>query len=132
MRFALADAGLVPEQVVHINAHATSTPQGDVAEALAIEEILGESTRRAVVSGTKSMTGHLLGAAGAIEAIAVILALQHRTAPPTINLDNPDDDVRLDIARGEPRELPGGDVAALNNSFGFGGHNVALAVRSVG
>jgi 3-oxoacyl-[acyl-carrier-protein] synthase II len=132
MRFALADAGLAPEQVVHINAHATSTPQGDVAEALAIEEILGESTRRAVVSGTKSMTGHLLGAAGAIEAIAVILALQHRTAPPTINLDNPDDDVRLDIARGEPRELPGGNVAALNNSFGFGGHNVALAVRSVG
>jgi len=132
MRFALTDAGIEPDQIVHINAHATSTPQGDVAEAQAIEAVLGPAGRRAVVSATKSMTGHLLGAAGAIEAIAVILALRDRKAPPTVNLDDPDDDVRLDIARGEPRALPDGEVAALNNSFGFGGHNVALALRSVG
>jgi 3-oxoacyl-[acyl-carrier-protein] synthase II len=83
------------------------------------------------VSATKSMTGHLLGAAGAVESIATVLALRHRKAPPTINLDNLDDDVSLDVAAGEPRELPAGPIAALNNSFGFGGHNVALAFRSV-
>jgi 3-oxoacyl-[acyl-carrier-protein] synthase II len=132
MRFALADAALHADQIVHINAHATATPQGDLAEAMAIEAVLGSAAQQAVVSATKSMTGHLLGSSGAIEAIAVILALHERTAPPTINLDDPDDDVRLDIARGEPRKLPDGDVAALNNSFGFGGHNIALAVRSMG
>jgi 3-oxoacyl-[acyl-carrier-protein] synthase II len=132
LRFALTDAALDAERIVHINAHATATPQGDMAEAMAIESVLGPAAQRAVVSATKSMTGHLLGAAGAIEAIAVILALRDRTAPPTINLDDPDDEVRLDIARGEPRTLPDGDVGALNNSFGFGGHNVALAMRSVG
>jgi 3-oxoacyl-[acyl-carrier-protein] synthase II len=131
MRFALLDAGVEPERIVHINAHATATPQGDIAEALAIEDVLGAATRQAIVSATKSMTGHLLGAAGAIEAIAVILALRDRKAPPTINLDDPDDQVRLDIARGEARPLPDGEIAALNNSFGFGGHNVALTLRSV-
>jgi 3-oxoacyl-[acyl-carrier-protein] synthase II len=132
MRFALADSGIEPDQIAHINAHATATPQGDVAEAQAIEAVLGSAARNAVVSATKSMTGHLLGAAGAIESIAVILALQNRKAPPTTNLDDPDDDVRLDVVRGEPRALPDGELAALNNSFGFGGHNVALALRSVG
>ncbi len=127
---ALADGGLTPADVAHVNAHATSTPQGDVAEATAIHAALGAAADTAVVSATKSMTGHLLGAAGAVESIAVVLALHHRLAPPTVNLDDPDDEVRLDIATGEPRPLPSGAIAALNNSFGFGGHNVALAFRS--
>ena len=118
--------------IVHINAHATSTPQGDVAEASAIHTALGEDAASGlVVSATKSMTGHLLGAAGSVEAIAVVLALRERLAPPTINIEDPDDEVRLDVVRGEPRPLPDGPIAALNNSFGFGGHNVALVVRSV-
>lgn len=130
MQEALADANLRPDQIVHINAHATSTPQGDVAEAVAIRNALGEAAPGATISATKSMTGHLLGAAGAVEGIATILALHHRLAPPTINLDDPDDEVRLDVVRGEPRTLPDGTIAALNNSFGFGGHNVAVALRS--
>ena len=130
MKEAIADANLAPDQIVHINAHATSTPQGDVAEAVAIRNALGEAAQGATISATKSMTGHLLGAAGAVEGIATILALYHRLAPPTINLDDPDDDVRLDVVRGEPRALPDGPIAALNNSFGFGGHNVAVALRS--
>ena len=132
IRLALADAGLTPEQVAHINAHATSTPQGDIAEAVAIRAALGAATDAVAVSGTKSMTGHLLGAAGAVEAIAAILALYRRLAPPTINLEDPDDDVQLDVVHGEPRRLPDGEIAALNNSFGFGGHNVALAFRISG
>jgi len=132
MRDAIADAGLRPGQIAHINAHATSTPQGDVAEALAIRNALGDATPGAAVSATKSMTGHLLGAAGAVEGIAAILALHHRLAPPTINLDDPDDEVGLDVVRDEPRALPEGGIAALNNSFGFGGHNVAVALRSYG
>jgi 3-oxoacyl-[acyl-carrier-protein] synthase II len=132
MRFAIEDAGLAPSDIVHINAHATSTPQGDVAEASAIHTALGEDAASGlVVSATKSMTGHLLGAAGSVEAIAVVLALRERLAPPTINIEDPDDEVRLDVVRGEPRPLPDGPIAALNNSFGFGGHNVALVVRSV-
>ena len=130
MREALADANLEPDQIVHINAHATSTPQGDIAEAVAIRNALGEAAQGATISATKSMTGHLLGAAGAVEGIATILALHHRLAPPTINLDDPDDEVRLDVVRGEPRALPDGTISGLNNSFGFGGHNVAVALRS--
>jgi 3-oxoacyl-[acyl-carrier-protein] synthase II len=126
MRFALEDAGVRPDQVVHLNAHATSTPQGDVAEAQAVRAVLGEAADHVAVSATKSMTGHLLGGAGAVESVATILALYHRIAPPTANLDDPDDEVKLDVVRGEPRNLPEGDIAALNNSFGFGGHNVAL------
>jgi 3-oxoacyl-[acyl-carrier-protein] synthase II len=132
IRLALADAGVNPEQIAHINAHATSTPQGDIAEAVAIRAALGAAAEAVAVSGTKSMTGHLLGAAGAVEAIAAILALYHRLAPPTINLEDPDDDVQLDVVHGEPRPLPDGESAALNNSFGFGGHNVALAFRISG
>jgi len=126
----LADAGLDPRQVVHVNAHATSTPAGDAVEGQAIVRALGpEAAAGVVVSATKSMTGHLLGGAGAVEAVATILALREGVAPPTINLDDPDDDAGVDIAR-EPRKLsPHGSapMAALNNSFGFGGHNVALA-----
>ncbi len=126
---ALADGGLDAEQVVHVNAHATSTPAGDVVEARAIAAALGPAAAGVVVSATKSMTGHLLGGAGAVESVAAILALRERVAPPTINLDDPDDDAGLDIS-GQPRELrPRGSdpMAVLNNSFGFGGHNVALA-----
>jgi 3-oxoacyl-[acyl-carrier-protein] synthase II len=129
IRSVLADAGLAADQIVHVNAHATGTPQGDVAEAKAIRAALGAATDSAAVSATKSTMGHLLGAAGAVESIATILALYERHAPPTLNLSDPDD-VRLDIVRGEPRRLPAGDIAALNNSFGFGGHNVALAFHT--
>ncbi len=128
--FALQDAGLVASDLVHANAHATSTPQGDVAEAAAIRGVLGSDADNVAVSATKSMTGHLLGAAGAVESIATVLALHHRLAPPTINLDDPDDEVALDIVSGAPRVLPDGPIAALNNSFGFGGHNVAVIFRS--
>ena len=128
---ALEDAGLTTADIVHVNAHATSTPQGDIAEAVAIRRALGSDTDRAVVTGTKSMTGHLLGGAGAIESIFVILALRDRLVPPTINLHDLDPQVELDVEVGEPRALPSGDLAALNNSFGFGGHDVALIFRSV-
>lgn len=120
---ALKRSGVDASEVVHVNAHATSTPTGDGAEARWIAELLGEQT---VVTATKSMTGHLLGAAGAIEAIATVLSVKHDIIPPTINLDDPDDDVRVDIP-GKAREMP--VPAALNDSFGFGGHNAALLFR---
>jgi 3-oxoacyl-[acyl-carrier-protein] synthase II len=129
MRRALAESDLAASDIVHINAHATSTPQGDVAEALAIRSALGDAADALVVTGTKSMTGHLLGAAGAFESIATVLSLHHRRVPPTINLDKVDDAIDLDIAT-SVRDLPEGDLAALNNSFGFGGHNVAVAFRT--
>jgi 3-oxoacyl-[acyl-carrier-protein] synthase II len=125
----LADAGISPQQVVHVNAHATSTPAGDVVEAQAIASALGDAAPGVVVSATKSMTGHLLGGAGAVESVAAILALRDRMAPPTVNLEDPDDDAGLTISP-LPQELkPRGDepMAVLNNSFGFGGANVALA-----
>ena len=130
MQMALADADLTPADVVHINAHATSTPVGDLAESGAIRTAMGSATDRVAVSATKSQTGHLLGAAGAVEAIFTVLALHHRLAPLTRNLDDPDDDITLDVVRLEHRHL--GTGAALSNSFGFGGHNVALAFRSAG
>jgi 3-oxoacyl-[acyl-carrier-protein] synthase II len=130
MKMALREADMRPDEVVHINAHATSTPLGDVAEIKAIEQALGEAAGQTVLTSTKSMTGHLLGAAGALESLATVLALHHRVVPPTINLDNVDERVTLDVAR-EQRKLPDGAIAALNNSFGFGGHNVAIAFRSV-
>jgi len=129
MKQAMSFGHISPRDVFHINAHATSTPQGDVAECLAITNALGGETDHVVVTSTKSMTGHLLGAAGALESLATVLALKHRVVPPTINLDTIDPAVKLDIAR-EQRSLPDGDIAALNNSFGFGGHNVAIAFRS--
>ncbi len=128
---ALADAGAQPSDVVHVNAHGTSTPQGDIAEATAIAIALGDAVSGAAVTSTKSMTGHLLGAAGAVESLAVVMALYERRIPPTINLDDPDDEVTLDIVTGEPRTIRDGSVVALNNSFGFGGHNIALAFRSL-
>jgi 3-oxoacyl-[acyl-carrier-protein] synthase II len=129
IRRVLADGGVAADQVVHVNAHATSTPAGDEVEARAIAAALGPAASGVVLSATKSMTGHLLGGAGAVESVAAILALRERVAPPTINLDDPADDLGVDIAT-EPRELrPRGNapMAVLNNSFGFGGSNVALA-----
>jgi 3-oxoacyl-[acyl-carrier-protein] synthase II len=129
----LTDAGLAPDQIVHVNAHATATPAGDAVEAQALVTALGDAAPKVVVSATKSMTGHLLGGAGAVEAVATIMALRERTAPPTINLDDPDDEATVDIAT-EPRKLAAhgsAPMAALNNSFGFGGHNVALAFTAV-
>ena len=128
--FALEEAGLSAADIVHVNAHATSTPQGDIAEAVAIRRALGSAADGAVVTGTKSMTGHLLGGAGAIESIFTLLAMRDRLVPPTANLEDKDPAVDLDIATGAPRALPSGDIAALNNSFGFGGHDVALIFRS--
>lgn len=127
---ALADANLSPADVVHINAHATSTPQGDIAESVAIRRALGADTDHAVVTGTKSMTGHLLGGAGAVESIFAILALRERLVPPTANLVTLDPAIDLDVVSGAPRPLPTGDLAALNNSFGFGGHDVAVVFRT--
>jgi 3-oxoacyl-[acyl-carrier-protein] synthase II len=127
MSLALRDAEATGADVVHVNAHATSTPVGDVAESAAIRTALGDAADAVAVSATKSCTGHLLGAAGAVEAVLTVLALHHRIAPPTRNLDDPDDDVRLDVVRIDPRPLPPG--LALANSFGFGGHNVSLAFQ---
>ena len=123
---ALQEAEIGPEQVFHVNAHATSTPLGDIAEGLMLHSTLGKHVEQVVVTSTKSMTGHLLGGAGALESVATVLALHHRTAPPTINLDDQDPQVDLDIAT-KARDLPVGDIVALNNSFGFGGANVAVA-----
>jgi 3-oxoacyl-[acyl-carrier-protein] synthase II len=130
MRMALDDAGIGPEAIVHVNAHATSTPAGDIAEASAIQAALGEHTKNVAVSATKSMTGHLLGGAGAVESIFAILALYHRLAPPTMNIVDLDEAIKLDVVRDAPRPLSTGPLAALNNSFGFGGHNVALVVKT--
>jgi len=127
---ALVEADLSPGDIAHINAHATSTPQGDIAEGLMIHATLGAHADQVVVTSTKSMTGHLLGGAGALESVATVLALHHRVSPPTINLDDLDPQVELDIAT-KARDLPLGDIAALNNSFGFGGANVAVAFGSV-
>jgi 3-oxoacyl-[acyl-carrier-protein] synthase II len=131
MREAVTSAGLSHKDIVHINAHATSTPLGDIAESNAIRLAFGDEADHMAVSATKSMTGHLLGAAGAIETILTILAVHHRLAPSTINLVDFDPEISLDVVQGEHRKLPAGDIAALNNSFGFGGHNVALTVRSI-
>jgi 3-oxoacyl-[acyl-carrier-protein] synthase II len=121
MRSAIKRAGISPSDIVHVNAHATSTPTGDIGETLAIIEAVGSHP---VVTGTKSMTGHLLGAAGAIESIFSILAVQNDIVPPTINLDDPDDELRVDVPSHGAREMP--VPAAMNNSFGFGGHNAAV------
>jgi len=110
MQASVQDAGLSPKDIVHINAHDVDNMP---------------------VSATKSMTGHLLGAAGALESIFTILAVHHRLAPATINLDDFDPAILLDVVHGEHRKLPEGDIAAVNNSFGFGGHNLALTIRSV-
>jgi 3-oxoacyl-[acyl-carrier-protein] synthase II len=131
IKFALQASGLSTKDIVHLNAHATSTPAGDVAEANALRKALGADADHVAVSATKSMTGHLLGGAGAIESVFIVKALQERLAPPTINIENLDPAVTIDVVRDTPRQLPAGDIAALNDSFGFGGHNVVLAFKSL-
>jgi 3-oxoacyl-[acyl-carrier-protein] synthase II len=124
MSLAIADAGLNPSDVDHLNAHATSTPQGDPSEARAIRALFGDHTERLSVSATKSMTGHLLGAAGAVEAFFCVRALQTGILPPTINLDQPDPECELDHVANKAREAR--IRVALSNSFGFGGTNATL------
>ena len=127
MGAALRDAGLEGSEVGYINAHGTSTPYNDKFETLAIKRVFGDHARRLAVSSTKSMTGHLLGAAGGIEAIATVLALHHGILPPTINYENPDPECDLDYVPNTARKQ---DVeVALSNAFGFGGTNAALAFR---
>ncbi len=128
MANALADGAIDPSEVDHVNAHGTSTKLGDVAETRALKDLLGEDqARRATVTSTKSMTGHLLGAAGGVEALFTVLAIRDQVAPPTINLDNPDEGCDLDYVANEAREA---DIrVALSNSFGFGGTNGTLAFR---
>ncbi len=128
MRLALKDAGIRPEEVQHINAHATSTPVGDVAEVQAIRTVFGEHAPRLAISATKSMTGHLLGGAGGVATVATALAIHHGWVPPTLNLDNLDPACEgLDFVPHRARQMAV-DVA-LVNAFGFGGHNVTLALR---
>lgn len=130
MKAALQDAGALPESVDYINAHATSTPLGDQAETLAIKTVFGEHAKKIAVSSTKSMTGHLLGAAGGLEAMACILAIQRGVIPPTINYEEPDPDCDLDIVPNVARKA---EVRfAISNSFGFGGHNATLAFKRYG
>lgn len=131
IKFALANANLSTKDIVHLNAHATSTPAGDVAEANALRLALGSDIDHVAVSATKSMTGHLLGGAGAIESVFIVKALQERLAPPTINIENLDPAVTVDVVRDKARVLPAGQIAALNDSFGFGGHNVVLAFATL-
>ena len=126
---ALKQANAKPEEVVHINAHATSTPVGDIAEYTALLRVFGEHLGKIAVSATKSSTGHLLGGAGAIEAIFTVLAIAERTAPPTINLENQDPAIPLDVVT-SARALPEGPILAISTSFGFGGHNAVIAFRS--
>lgn len=126
---ALSEAGAGIDDVAHINAHATSTPVGDIAEYKALLRVFGKKLSEIPVSATKASTGHLLGGAGAVEAIFTLLALYNRIAPPTINLENQDPEIPLDVVTAT-RELPKGDLLAISNSFGFGGHNAVVAFRT--
>ncbi len=130
MQKALQDAGLSASDIRHVNAHGTSTPAGDMTEAHSIRTALGKAADNVVVTSTKSMTGHLLGGAGALETLATLMALRERIVPPTINLEHPEAGLDVDVAANVARPLPEGDLAALNNSFGFGGHNVAIAITN--
>ncbi len=127
MRQALADGCIDPSEIDYVNAHGTSTPANDKNETSAIKSALGERALQIPVSSTKSMTGHLLGGSGGIEAVACVLALQHGVVPPTINHTTPDPDCDLDVVPNEARDQTLGTV--LSNSFGFGGHNVCLAFK---
>jgi 3-oxoacyl-[acyl-carrier-protein] synthase II len=129
MEMALKDAGINRQEVGYINAHGTSTPAGDVAETLAVKRAFGDQARKLCVSSTKSMTGHMLGAAGGAEAVFTILALHNQVVPPTINLDNQDPECDLDYVPNTAREMKL-DVV-ISNSFGFGGTNGTLAFRRV-
>ncbi len=127
MRMCLTDDDLDPTEVDYINAHGTSTPQGDLAETQAIKQVFGEHAAKIAVSSTKSMTGHLLGAAGAVESVFTVLAMQRGMIPPTTNYEYPDPECDLDYVPNHPR--PARIRLALNNSFGFGGTNTTLAFR---
>jgi 3-oxoacyl-[acyl-carrier-protein] synthase II len=128
MRLALADAGISPDQIDYINAHGTSTPLNDLAETIALKTVFSEYAYKIPISATKSMTGHLLGAAGSAEAIFTILALRDGIIPPTMNLENPDPQCDLDYVPNESRKK---DVKiAMSNSFGFGGTNAVLILSS--
>lgn len=129
LKAALFDARAQPEDVVHVNAHATSTPVGDKPEYTALRATFGNHVDNLAVSATKSQTGHLLGASGAIEAVMTVLAVYDRKAPVTINLENQDPEIPLDVVT-TARDLPKGDIVALSNSFGFGGHNAVVVVRN--
>ncbi|HLT58771.1 MAG: beta-ketoacyl-ACP synthase II [Limnochordales bacterium] len=130
LKLALQDAGVAPEQVDYINAHGTSTEYNDYFETLAIKRALGEAAYKVAISSTKSMTGHLLGAAGAVEAIACLLAMKHGLIPPTINYEVPDPGCDLDYVPNAARKAQVN--VAVSNSFGFGGHNAVLVFRKVG
>jgi 3-oxoacyl-[acyl-carrier-protein] synthase II len=129
MRRALQDAGMAPGEVQYINAHGTSTPAGDPIEVTAVRSVFCEHASRLMMSSTKSMTGHLLGAAGGLEAVVTALTLTRGVVPPTINLEKPDPTCDLDLVPNQARTVP--VKAAISNSFGFGGHNVTLALRAV-
>ena len=130
MKAALEDAGMAPDELDYVNVHGTSTPLGDVAETLAIKEVFGEHAYNLSISSTKSMTGHLLGAAGAIEGIASILAVRHGIVPPTINFEHPDEqiDQKLDLTLNQAKVRS--VRAALSNTFGFGGHNASVVFKA--
>ena len=127
MRMALDDAGLAPEDIDYINAHGTSTPLNDVVETRAIKTVFGEHAYKLAVSSTKSMTGHMLGGAGGIESVFLVLSVKNQIIPPTVNLDNPDPECDLDYVPNKARETT--IRAAISNSFGFGGTNAVLAVK---
>ena len=130
LREAMESGDFTPADVKHVNAHATSTPVGDVPEASALRVAFGDAVDQMAVSATKSMTGHLLGGSGAVEGVLAVLALTERMAPCTINLENQDPRIDLDVVT-TARKLPAGDMVAISNSFGFGGHNSVAAFRSV-
>ena len=127
MELCLGSAGAAPADVTYVNAHGTSTRYNDAVETAAIKELFGDHARRLAISSTKSATGHLLGAAGGVEAAICALAVAHQVVPPTINYETPDPECDLDYTPNQPRELPVG--LALSNSFGFGGTNACLALR---
>lgn len=129
MRNAMNDAGLNVDELQYINAHGTSTPAGDIAESQAVETVLGDAASKVAVSSTKSMVGHLLGAAGAVEAIFSVLAIRDQVAPPTINLDNPDENCTLNYVPHTPQAME--IKHALSNSFGFGGTNGSLLFSKI-
>jgi 3-oxoacyl-[acyl-carrier-protein] synthase II len=132
MKLAIADAGLKPEDIDYINVHGTSTPLGDISETKAIADVFGEHAYKLNISSTKSMTGHLLGAAGAIETIAAIMATKNDIVPPTINFKVPDDDIdqnlNLTLNKAQERKIN----FAISNTFGFGGHNASVVIKKAG
>jgi 3-oxoacyl-[acyl-carrier-protein] synthase II len=129
MEFAIADAKINPEVINYINAHGTSTPLGDLAEAKALKNTFGAHAKKLAISPTKSAMGHLLGASGGVEAVITAKTIYHNTIPPTINLDNPDEGCDLDFVPHRARDLK--VDYAMSNSFGFGGHNASLLMKKI-